>query len=190
MALNSNLDPKFHERLVEDKKENVRAAIASNPNLDLKFHERLVNDEDWNVRTAIAFNPNIDPKLHERLVEDGDWSIRSAIASNPNLDPKYFERLLKDSEPIVRQEIKNNPSYIKWKKEWKMTKEEFAEKVLKSPKNTVFVNTDQVLNAIEVFTDLGMLPPLTRALPEDFSNTGFDQDFLDEHEFQVNRWEE
>lgn len=70
-----------------------------------------------------------------------------------------------------------------------MTKEEFANKVLNHVGNTVFVNVDQVLNAIEVFTDLGMLPPLTKALPHDFTNTGFDQEFLDEHEFKVNRWD-
>jgi hypothetical protein len=100
------------------------------------------------------------------------------------VDLNFYDRI-KNPMPLGLEAVRLNG-----KRGRKMTKEEFAEKVLKSPKNTVFVNTDQVLNAIEVFTDLGMLPPLTRALPEDFSNTGFDQDFLDEHEFQVNRWEE
>lgn len=36
---------------------------------------------------------------------------------------------------------------------------------------------------------LGMRPPLTKAKPFDFTNTGFTQEFLDEHEFKVNRWE-
>jgi len=71
-----------------------------------------------------------------------------------------------------------------------MTKNEFAKKVLKSDKNTVFVAEDQVLNAIEVFTELGMLPPETKATIEDFSNTCFTEDFLNEHDFKINRWDE
>ncbi len=40
-----------------------------------------------------------------------------------------------------------------------MKQSTFITKVLKSKKNTVFVNREQVLNAIEVFQKLGMLPP-------------------------------
>lgn len=36
---------------------------------------------------------------------------------------------------------------------------------------------------------LGMYPPLITAKPFDFTNTGFTQEFLDEHEFKVHRWE-
>jgi hypothetical protein len=148
IAFNSNLDPKHHERLVEDSRVYVRIAIASNPNLapkhhkrlvndkssyvrytiarnrnlDPKLHEKLLKDKNWFVRATIARNPNLDPKYFERLVEDENWGVRQAIASNPNLDPKYFERLLKDSDPAVRITIKNNPSYIKWEEERKMTK--------------------------------------------------------------------
>lgn len=35
----------------------------------------------------------------------------------------------------------------------------------------------------------GMLPPETQAVPSDFSNIDFTQEFLDEHEFKVNRWD-
>lgn len=42
---------------------------------------------------------------------------------------------------------------------------------------------------IVLIEKLGMLPPETKALPQDFDNLGFTQDFLDEHEFKVNRWE-
>lgn len=45
---------------------------------------------------------------------------------------------------------------------------------------------NQLLDMIEGFD---MLPPLTKALPQDFVNLGFTQEFLDEHEFKVNRWE-
>lgn len=37
---------------------------------------------------------------------------------------------------------------------------------------------------------LRMLPPETKATPEDFSNLDLRQDFLDEHDFTVNRWDE
>lgn len=40
-----------------------------------------------------------------------------------------------------------------------MKKSEFIKKVLKSPKNTVFVNKEQVENALEVFQRLDMAPP-------------------------------
>lgn len=50
------------------------------------------------------------------------------------------------------------------------------------------VNPEWLLNRIE--EKLGMLPPETKATPEDFTNTGFTQEFLDEHDFTVNRWEE
>jgi hypothetical protein len=40
-----------------------------------------------------------------------------------------------------------------------MKKSKFIKQVLKSKDNTVFVNEDQVANAIEVFEKLGMLPP-------------------------------
>lgn len=35
----------------------------------------------------------------------------------------------------------------------------------------------------------GMLPPETKATPSDFSNTGFTQEFLDEHNFTISKWE-
>lgn len=40
-----------------------------------------------------------------------------------------------------------------------MKKSEFIEKVLKHPNNTVFVDEAIVERAIEVFEDLGMMPP-------------------------------
>ncbi len=36
---------------------------------------------------------------------------------------------------------------------------------------------------------IGMLPPETKATLEDFSNLDLRQDFLDEHDFTVNRWD-
>jgi hypothetical protein len=45
---------------------------------------------------------------------------------------------------------------------------------------------DIILTELE---SLGMLPPDTKATPEDFSNLGFTQDFLDEHDFSVSKWE-
>lgn len=70
-----------------------------------------------------------------------------------------------------------------------MTKKEFAKKVLNSFSNTVFTTEDQVLNAIEVFEKLGMLPPERKATVEDFANTGFTEDFLFDHDFTVNKWD-
>lgn len=43
-----------------------------------------------------------------------------------------------------------------------------------------------LLNAMEV---LGMLPPETKATPSDFTNLGFTQEFLDNHDFKVNKWD-
>lgn len=40
-----------------------------------------------------------------------------------------------------------------------MKKSKFIKQVLKSKDNTVFVNEEQVDNAIEVFEKLGMVPP-------------------------------
>lgn len=40
-----------------------------------------------------------------------------------------------------------------------MTKKEFIKKVLSDSENTVFVNEDQVENAIKCFQKAGMLPP-------------------------------
>lgn len=37
--------------------------------------------------------------------------------------------------------------------------------------------------------EIGMLPPETKATPEDFSNLDLRQDFLDKHDFAVNRWD-
>jgi len=45
---------------------------------------------------------------------------------------------------------------------------------------------DKILRDLE---ELGMLPPKTKATPEDFSNLGFTQNFLDEHDFTVNKWD-
>lgn len=36
----------------------------------------------------------------------------------------------------------------------------------------------------------GMLPPETKATKKDFTNLGFDEKFLDEHDFKVNRWDD
>ena len=43
-----------------------------------------------------------------------------------------------------------------------------------------------ILYSIEYF---GMLPPLRKSTLDDFTNSGFDQDFLDEHDFKTNGWE-
>lgn len=47
-------------------------------------------------------------------------------------------------------------------------------------------DAERILKRLE---DIGMLPPETKALPQDFDNLGFTQEFLDEHDFKVNRWE-
>ena len=46
------------------------------------------------------------------------------------------------------------------------------------------------LSILDELEELGMLPPLRKSTPDDFLNTGFTQDFLDEHEFESNKWEE
>ena len=47
-------------------------------------------------------------------------------------------------------------------------------------------DAERILKRIEL---IGMLPPETKATPSDFSNTGFTQEFLDEHNFTVSKWE-
>jgi HKD family nuclease len=110
IAQNPNLDPKYYEKLVNHKDESIRLAIAENPNLDPKYHEKFVNDEEWSVRQAIAQNPNLDQKYHEKLVNDEEWSVRHVIAQHPNLDPKYHEKLMNDENSPVRFAIIRNPN--------------------------------------------------------------------------------
>jgi hypothetical protein len=45
---------------------------------------------------------------------------------------------------------------------------------------------DKILRDLE---EAGMLPPETKATPSDLSNTGFTQEFLDEHNFTISKWE-
>lgn len=45
---------------------------------------------------------------------------------------------------------------------------------------------EAILHHLEV---IGMLPPETKAIPEDFTNIDFTQEFLDDHDFTVNRWD-
>lgn len=70
-----------------------------------------------------------------------------------------------------------------------MKRSTFIKKVLDSTNNTVFTTKDQVDVALGIFEKLGMLPPETQATPEDFTNTGFTQEFIDSHDFKVNKWE-
>lgn len=42
---------------------------------------------------------------------------------------------------------------------------------------------------LQVQEETGMLPPETKATPEDFTNIDFTQEFLDDHDFTVNRWD-
>jgi hypothetical protein len=107
---NPNLDPKHHEKLVNDEHTQVRYAIAKNPNLDPKYHEKFVNHENFSLRSAIAENPNLNSKHHEKLVNDEEWSVRKAIAKNPNLDPKHHEKLVNDDVCLVRAAIAQNPN--------------------------------------------------------------------------------
>jgi hypothetical protein len=46
---------------------------------------------------------------------------------------------------------------------------------------------DELLSDLEIE---GMLPPFRKATVKDYANLGFDQEFLDEHEFTVNRWDD
>lgn len=70
-----------------------------------------------------------------------------------------------------------------------MKRSEFINQVLNDISNTVFTTKDQVEVALNIFEKLGMLPPETQATPEDFTNTGFTQEFIDSHDFKVNKWE-
>jgi len=70
-----------------------------------------------------------------------------------------------------------------------MKRSEFVTEVLNDFSNTVFTTKEQVEVALELFEKLGMLPPETKATPSDLSNTGFTQEFLDEHNFSVSKWE-
>jgi hypothetical protein len=47
-------------------------------------------------------------------------------------------------------------------------------------------DAERILKRLEA---IGMLPPETKATPSDLSNTGFTQEFLDEHNFSVSKWE-
>lgn len=47
-----------------------------------------------------------------------------------------------------------------------MKKSDFIKKVLKSRKNTVFVNEEQVSNSLEIFESLGMVAPEVSPLPQ------------------------
>lgn len=46
---------------------------------------------------------------------------------------------------------------------------------------------EDILTSIEA---AGMLPPLRKSTPDDFVNIGFTQDFLEEHDFKTNGWED
>lgn len=70
-----------------------------------------------------------------------------------------------------------------------MKRSTMIKKALNHDLNTVCVNEEQVERMLEVFEKLGMLPPETKATPSDFSNTGFTQEFLDEHNFTISKWE-
>lgn len=47
-----------------------------------------------------------------------------------------------------------------------MKKSDFIKKVLKSHKNTVFVNEEQVENSLTIFESLGMIAPEVSPLPQ------------------------
>jgi hypothetical protein len=70
-----------------------------------------------------------------------------------------------------------------------MKKSEFIQKALNHTSNTVCVNAEQVKVMLDVFEKLGVLPPETKATPEDFTHIDFTQEFLDNHDFTVNRWD-
>jgi hypothetical protein len=70
-----------------------------------------------------------------------------------------------------------------------MKRSEFINAVLNSWDNTVFTTKEQIEAALDMFEKLGMIPPETKALPSDFTNIDFTQEFLDEHDFFVNRWD-
>lgn len=71
-----------------------------------------------------------------------------------------------------------------------MKKSQFIEEVLNSTSNTVFTTKEQIEVTLEIFEKLGMLPPETKATPSDFTNLGFTQEFLDDHNFKVNKWDD
>lgn len=70
-----------------------------------------------------------------------------------------------------------------------MKRSKFIEEVLNSTSNTVFTTKEQIEVTLEIFEKLGMLPPETKATPSDFTNLGFTQEFLDNHDFKVNKWD-
>jgi thiamine phosphate synthase YjbQ (UPF0047 family) len=70
-----------------------------------------------------------------------------------------------------------------------MKRSKFIKKALNHTSNTVCVNEEQVEVMLDIFEKLGVLPPETKATPEDFSNLDLRQDFLDKHDFTVNKWD-
>lgn len=53
-----------------------------------------------------------------------------------------------------------------------MKKSDFIKKVLKSRKNTVFTNEEQVSNSLEIFESLGMIAPEVSPLPQSVIDNG------------------
>ena len=70
-----------------------------------------------------------------------------------------------------------------------MKRSTMIKKALNHTLNTVCVNEEQVEVMLDIFEKLGVLPPETKATPEDFSNLDLRQDFLDKHDFTVNKWD-
>lgn len=82
-----------------------------------------------------------------------------------------------------------------------MKRSDFIKKVLKSKKNTVFTNKEQVENSLEIFESLGMLPPEIKnpELPKDMSlfqhatekilENKYNKTIKLPEEFYANKWE-
>jgi hypothetical protein len=152
-----NINPE-HGKKIADAYHNMK----HDPNLDPKHHEKLVNDEYWGVRSAIAQNPSyikykqnegrgIDKNMQDiqsmdRLVKSRlerrsglylgkSWQAASAKDNREGrsldkaIDPNSFKKI-KNSHDKVKSPIVDNNAHGA---NHPMTDEHFLDHIVKSP---------------------------------------------------------
>lgn len=95
MIDNHELDYSIQNKLVNDKKTNVRESLADKPNLNKDIYIKLANDVEKSVKEILALNSSIDDDIINELMKDE--SIHYAIASSSKINKEIQFKLLESN---------------------------------------------------------------------------------------------
>lgn len=110
IAKNTATRGELLKKLARDELHLVREVVAKQQNTPSYVLEELAKNKYDNLKLAVAKNPNTPIYILANFSKHKNENIRSAVAINPNTPLKILETLAHDKADIVRLNLAKNPN--------------------------------------------------------------------------------